>query len=82
MSAATEETAKPKNAAKVKNAIDLGKSLKGKDKEITKADITRQMWPLVKDETREVIVDAFVQGAGLTPMGAQTYFYNCRRDAE
>ena len=79
MSAATEETAKPKNAAKVKKAIDLGKSLKNKDKEITKADITRQMWPLVKDESREVIVDAFVKGAGLTPMGAQTYFYNCRR---
>ena len=61
MSAATEETAKPKNAAKVKKAIDLGKSLKNKDKEITKADITRQMWPLVKDESREVIVEAFVK---------------------
>ena len=79
MSAATNEAAKPKNAAKVKKAIDLGKSLKNKDKEITKADITRQMWPLVKDESRDVIVDAFVKGAGLTPMGAQTYFYNCRR---
>lgn len=79
MSAVTTEQAKPKNAAKVKKAIELGKELKGKEKEITKADIARKMWPLVKDEPRDIIVDAFVKGAGLTPMGAQTYFYNCRR---
>ena len=79
MNTVATEQAKPKNAARVNKAIELGKDLKNKDKEVTKADITRQMWPLVKEESREVIVDAFVKGAGLTPMGAQTYFYNCRR---
>ena len=37
---------------------------------------------LIADEPREVIVQAFVDGAGLTPKGAQTYFYNCRRRAQ
>ena len=80
MNSAATEQAKPKSAAKVQKAISLGKEMK-KDKEVTKADITRKMWPLVKEEPREVIVEAFVQGAGLTPMGAQTYYYNCRRKA-
>jgi hypothetical protein len=26
-----------------------------------------------------VIVQAFIAGANLTPKGAQTYFYNCKR---
>ena len=73
MSSATTDQPKPKNAAKVKKAVTLGKDLKAKDKELTKADITRKMWPLVKDEPREIIVEAFLEGAGLTPMGAQTY---------
>ena len=34
---------------------------------------------VIKDESREVIIQAFVDGAGLTPKGAQTYFYNAKR---
>jgi hypothetical protein len=50
-----------------------------KGDEVTKADIARAMWPLIKDESRDVIVQAFIEGAALTPKGAQTYFYNCKR---
>ena len=44
--AATDEI-KPKNPAKVQKAISIGKEMKTKDKEATKAAITREMWPLV-----------------------------------
>ncbi|MGH8284937.1 MAG: hypothetical protein ACRETT_04130 [Steroidobacteraceae bacterium] len=39
------------------------------------------MCELISGEPREITVQAFVDGAGLTPKGAQTYFYNCKRKA-
>ena len=75
-----QEPAKPVNAAAVKKAISLGKEM-GKQAEVTKADVARKMFELISGESREVIVQAFVEGASLTPKGAQTYFYNCKRKA-
>lgn len=75
---AKQEPAKPINPAAVKKAISLGKEM-SKQAEVTKADVARKMFELISGEPREVIVQAFVEGAGLTPKGAQTYFYNCRR---
>ena len=77
---AKQEPAKPINPATVKKAISLGKEM-GKQPEVTKADVARKMFELISGEPREVIVQAFVEGAGLTPKGAQTYFYNCKRKA-
>jgi hypothetical protein len=77
---AKQEPAKPVNPAAVKKAISLGKEM-GKQAEVTKADVARKMFELISGEPREVIVQAFVEGAGLTPKGAQTYFYNCKRKA-
>ena len=68
----------PKNAAQVKKAVALGKEMMKKG-EVTKADVARAMYELIHEEAREVIVSAFVEGATLTPKGAQTYFYNCKR---
>jgi hypothetical protein len=31
---------------------------------------------------KELVTAAFVAGAGLTPKGAVTYWYNCKRKAE
>ena len=75
------EPAKPTNPAAVKKAVALGKEIR-KQPEKTKADAAREMYALISGEPREVIVQAFVDGAGLTPKGAQTYFYNCRRKAK
>jgi hypothetical protein len=72
---------KPTNAAAVRKAIALGKDMR-KAPDTSKADVARKMFETIADEPREVIVQAFVDGAGLTPKGAQTYFYNCRRRAE
>ena len=77
---AAQEPAKPVNPVAVKKAISLGKEL-GRQPEVTKADVARKMFELISGEPREIIVQAFVEGAGLTPKGAQTYFYNCKRKA-
>jgi len=72
---------KPTNPAAVRKAIALGKDMR-KQPDTSKADVARKMFETIAEEPREVIVQAFVDGAGLTPKGAQTYFYNCRRRAE
>jgi hypothetical protein len=70
--------AKPLNAIAVRKAVAIGKDMR-KLPETSKADVARKMFEMIADEPREVIVQAFVDGAGLTPKGAQTYFYNCKR---
>jgi hypothetical protein len=72
---------KPTNSAAVRRAVALGKEMR-KDPNASKADVARKMFETIADEPREVIVQAFVDGAGLTPKGAVTYFYNCRRRAQ
>ena len=68
----------PKNAANYKKAVDLGKEL-SKKPDTTKMDVATKMYDLIKDEAREVISMAFVEGANLTPKGSMTYVYNIRR---
>ena len=72
---------KPTNPAAVRKAVALGKEMR-KAPDTSKADVARKMFETIADEPREIIVQAFVDGAGLTPKGALTYFYNCRRRAE
>ncbi|MGO9413422.1 MAG: hypothetical protein ACLQCB_22065 [Spirochaetia bacterium] len=81
VTAPVQNAVKPTNAAAVRKAIALGKDMR-KAPDMSKADVARKMFEAIADEPREVIVQAFVDGAGLTPKGAQTYFYNCRRRAE
>jgi len=68
----------PKNATNYKKAVLIGKEL-SKTPDITKAEVARKMYELLKDEDREVIAMAFVEGANLTPKGSMTYVYNIRR---
>jgi len=72
---------KPVNPAAVKKAIALGKEVR-KQPEKTKADAARATFELISGEPREIVVQAFIDGAGLTQKGAQTYFYNCKRKAK
>ena len=64
---------------KIKDAIKIGQDLIRK--KMTKAEASMVMYRLLHEAgcDQEVIADAFVKGASLTPMGARTYFYNCRR---
>ena len=77
-SAGAKEVPTPKNAANYKKAVALGKEL-SKKPDTTKMDVATQMYDLIKDEAREVIAMAFVEGANLTPKGSMTYVYNVRR---
>ena len=74
----TTEALKPVNAAEYKKAVALGKEL-AKKPDMTKAEITRQMYPLISGEDNKVVAQAFIEGAGCTEKGALTYVYNVRR---
>ena len=67
------------NKAKVKQAIAQGKEIIKEGK--SKADAARAIYAVLKDEDKDVIVAAFIEGATLTAKGALTYWYNCRRKA-
>ncbi len=71
------EPIKPINPENVRKAVEVGQKAIGEGK--TKADAVRMMFPLVYEEPREVIWQAFIDGAGLTDKGAVTYLYNARR---
>ena len=66
------------NKQLIQDAIKIGQDLI--KKETTKAQTAMVMYRLLHEGgcDQEVIVDAFIKGASLTPMGARTYFYNCK----
>lgn len=67
----------PVNKDAYKTAIVSGKAMLKEGK--TKAEVAHVIYGQLKGETREVVVQAFVDGASLTEKGAVTYWYNCRR---
>jgi hypothetical protein len=64
----------------IKDAIAKGKALIKEGK--SKADAAMVIFETLKDEEKDVVIAAFVQGATLTEKGAVTYWYNCRRKAK
>jgi len=67
------------NKPVIKDAIAKGKELLKEGK--TKADVAMVIFNALKDEDKDTVIAAFVQGAGLTEKGSVTYWYNCRRKA-
>ena len=65
------------NKANIKKAIAQGRKLIKSGK--SKADTSREIYDLVKDEDRETILHVFRQGASLTEKGSLTYLYNVKR---
>jgi hypothetical protein len=63
----------PKNVSNYNKAIALSNKL-SKTPDMSKAEITRQTYPFFKDEHREVIAKAFVEGTGLTSIDTTEYF--------
>ncbi len=74
-----EPKAKEANKELVKKAVALGKEAIKAGK--SKADAARAIFGDLKNEDKAIVIQAFVDGAGLTPKGATTYWYNCRRKA-
>ena len=76
----TSETSPSKtdlDKANVKKAIAEGKKLVKEGK--TKAEASREIFPLIEKESRDVICHVFQKGVDLTEKGSMTYYYNCRR---
>ncbi|MCG8272393.1 hypothetical protein MIC97_12875 [Aquamicrobium sp. NLF2-7] len=61
----------------IKQAIAEGRSLIEQGK--TKVEASMAIYSAMKDYPQETVVSAMIDGAGLTPKGALTYWYNCRR---
>ena len=82
VTAATQKPTSQPIEKTIQDAIKIGQDLI--KKEITKTEASMVMYRLLNEGgcDQEVIVDSFVKGASLTPMGARTYFYNCRRKYE
>lgn len=45
----------------------------------TKVEAAIAIYRHLNDSPQEVVLQAFIDGASLTPKGALTYWYNCRR---
>ena len=45
----------------------------------TKVEVAMAIYRHLNECPQEVVLQAFVEGASLTPKGALTYWYNCRR---
>ena len=68
----------PKNSTQIAESVKIGREIIAQGK--TKIEAVRAMYPLIKDEPREIIWKAFEEGASLTPKGAITYLYNIVRE--
>ena len=45
----------------------------------SKAAAAMEIFKILKDESRDVVLQAFIEGANITPKGSPTYFYNVTR---
>ena len=45
----------------------------------TKVEAAMAIYRHLHDCPQQTVINAFVEGASLTPKGALTYWYNCRR---
>ena len=61
----------------IQQAIADGKALMAEGK--SKADAAMAIFRLIGESSQETVVQAFIEGASLTPKGALTYWYNCKR---
>ena len=66
-------------AEAIAQAVTVGKNLIAEGS--TKAFAAWSMYESINHLPRELVVKAFIDGAGLTEKGAMTYWYNCRRKA-
>ena len=58
-------------------AVAEGQALIAEGK--TKVEAAMAIYRRLNESPQEVVLQAFIDGASLTPKGALTYWYNCRR---
>lgn len=81
MSKPTPETSNrsidPKDKNRLNKAVQEGQTILADGG--SKADAARAIFRLIHDEHREVVIQAFIDGADVTPKGSPTYYYNISR---
>ena len=65
------------NPTLYRKAIEVGKQVFKTSN--SKAEAAREIYKLLVEEPRDVILQAFIEGASITPKGSPTYFYNIKR---
>ena len=68
------------NKPAIKEAIAKAKAIINEGK--SKVEAAMCIFKALKAEEKDVVIEAFIQGAKLTEKGAVTYWYNCRRKAK
>jgi hypothetical protein len=61
----------------ITNAIDAGQAIISEGK--PKIEAAMVIYRMLEHLDQQTVVGALINGANLTPMGAVTYWYNCRR---
>lgn len=61
----------------ITSAIDAGQSIITEGK--PKIEAAMVIYRMLEHLDQQTVVGALINGANLTPMGAVTYWYNCRR---
>lgn len=76
----TKSVPVPTNQEQYSNAVAKGLEVIAAG--CSKADAARAIYEMLLEESRDVIVQAFIEGATVTEKGSPTYFYNVRRQYE
>jgi hypothetical protein len=73
----TEQPAIPSDPELYKRAINEGRDQLVQQR--SKAAAARTIYHLLHNESRDVVLKAFIEGADITPKGSPTYYYNITR---
>lgn len=61
----------------VEQAVNAGKAILADGK--PKIEAAMRIYTVLLGFSQDDVISAFIEGASLTPKGAVTYWYNCRR---
>ncbi len=73
----TEQPAIPSDPELYKRAINEGREQLVQQR--SKAAAARTIYQILQNESRDVVLKAFIEGADITIKGVPTYFYNITR---
>lgn len=73
----TEEVMAEIDQALIDKAVEAGRNEIADGK--SKIEAAMVIYRMLETVDQQTVIGALVKGASLTPMGATTYWYNCRR---
>ena len=74
---ATQTDPVPKDLALYRQAVETGRQTLVDER--SKAAASRVIFKILSNESRDVVLQAFIEGADITPKGSTTYYYNITR---